>query len=505
MRKIVMIGSRLGPYQLLEKPGHGGMGDVYKARHLKLGRIVALKVLASHLLTRLIALLRFEREMLAVGSLHHPSIVQAQDAGEADGVHYLSIEYVDGQDLGKILTTTGPMSVIEACESIRQASLGLAAAHRQGLVHRDIKPSNLFVTKQTQQIKILDLRLALLSQEASTGNHTSTGQCFGTPDYMAPEQWEDAHTCDARADLYALGCTLFALPVGRPLYGDDTCRTVPRKMKGHVSDPIPDLLERRPDVPQELDLIYRKLMAMKPEDRFDSADQLAEALTAFCNEAGVTARLPQPMTETSSATSLAIASRVRWLGPLLMVSALSAGRAANFENVFGGSADDGITGNAENNLMMGNGGSDTLAGGDGSDELDGGDGDDLLKGGNQDNVLIGGIGDDYLKGEAGNDSLNGGDGFNTLVGGVGNDLYTFQAATVNQVDTVNELVDEGTDTLDFSTLTTVVTVNLTSDTALAVMNHRIVRRRESDSRQKSKTRRAVRPMIKSRGMRRIIC
>lgn len=188
-----------------------------------------------------------------------------------------------------------------------------------------------------------------------------------------------------------------------------------------------------------------------------------------------------------------------------MVSALSAGRAANFENVFGGSADDGITGNAENNLMMGNGGSDTLAGGDGSDELDGGDGDDLLKGGNQDNVLIGGIGDDYLKGEAGNDSLNGGDGFNTLVGGVGNDLYTFQAATVNQVDTVNELVDEGTDTLDFSTLTTVVTVNLTSDTALAVMNHRIVRRRESDSRQKSKTRRAVRPMIKSRGMRRIIC
>jgi len=151
-----------------------------------------------------------------------------------------------------------------------------------------------------------------------------------------------------------------------------------------------------------------------------------------------------------------------------------AGEALNFENVNGGSADDVITGNAANNVIYGNGGNDTLKGGDGNDQLDGGLGNDLLIGGNQDDFLIGGAGDDYLKGEAGNDFLAGGAGFNTMVGGAGNDAYIFAAATVNQVDTVVELVGEGTDLLNFSALTTPVTADLTSDTALATMDHRIV-------------------------------
>ena len=150
------------------------------------------------------------------------------------------------------------------------------------------------------------------------------------------------------------------------------------------------------------------------------------------------------------------------------------GQAANFENVFGGSGNDTITGNAANNYLVGNAGNDTLNGGDGNDQLDGGQGNDLLKGGNQDDVLIGGIGDDYLKGEGGNDFLDGGDGFNTLAGGIGDDMYLFAAATVNQIDTVIELINEGTDTLNFSALTTSVNVNLTSDTSTATMNHRIV-------------------------------
>lgn len=157
-----------------------------------------------------------------------------------------------------------------------------------------------------------------------------------------------------------------------------------------------------------------------------------------------------------------------------LVKTGSAGQALFIENVLGGSGNDYVTGNAGHNYLAGNGGNDTLIGAEGNDELVGGQGNDLLKGGDQDDVLTGGIGDDYLKGEAGNDFLNGGDGFNTLAGGIGDDNYLFQTATVNQIDTVLELTGEGTDTLNFSTLTTAVVADLTSDTAMATMLHRIV-------------------------------
>lgn len=285
---VVDVGSQLGPYQLVAKLGEGGMGAVFKARHTKLGKLVALKILPPHVMSRGDALARFEREMLAVGSLQHPNIVQAHDAGDVGGVHYLSMEFVEGQDLQKVVQDKGPMSVVNASKAIRQAAQGLAAAHKLGLVHRDIKPSNLFVTKQTGQIKILDMGLALLSQEQVPAALTSTGQCFGTPDYMAPEQWSDAHTCDGRADLYSLGCTLFYLLVGHPPYPTETHRSAANKMKGHVMDPAPDLRAARPDVPEELDAIYRRLMAKLPEDRFESASELADALAPFSTRQGAT-------------------------------------------------------------------------------------------------------------------------------------------------------------------------------------------------------------------------
>lgn len=283
---VVDVGSQLGPYKLVDKLGEGGMGAVYKARHVKLGKFVAMKILPQHVMSRADALARFEREMLAVGSLHHPNIVQAHDAGEFGGVHYLSMEYVEGQDLQELVKAKGPLSVVNACKAIRQAAQGLAAAHKLGLVHRDIKPSNLFVTKQTGQIKILDMGLALLSHEEVPAALTSTGQCFGTPDYMAPEQWNDAHSCDARADLYSLGCTLFFLLVGHPPYHSETHRTAANKMKGHVIDPIPDLRAARPDVPPGLVAIYERLMAKTPEERFASADELAIALAPFASSKG---------------------------------------------------------------------------------------------------------------------------------------------------------------------------------------------------------------------------
>ena len=298
---VVDVGSQLGPYQLVAKLGEGGMGAVYKARHVKLGKFVAMKILPQHVMSRPDALARFEREMLAVGTLSHPNVVQAHDAGEFNGVHYLSMEYVEGQDLQELVKTKGPVSVVNACKAIRQAAQGLAAAHKMGLVHRDIKPSNLFVTKQTGQIKILDMGLALLSQEEVPAALTSTGQCFGTPDYMAPEQWNDAHTCDGRADLYSLGCTLFFLLVGHPPYHSGTHRSAANKMKGHVIDPIPDLRSARQDIPDGVDAIYRKLLAKEPKDRFVSAAALAEALAPFTKPA-LAAPREESRTTNSSAT-----------------------------------------------------------------------------------------------------------------------------------------------------------------------------------------------------------
>jgi parallel beta-helix repeat protein/predicted outer membrane repeat protein len=157
-----------------------------------------------------------------------------------------------------------------------------------------------------------------------------------------------------------------------------------------------------------------------------------------------------------------------------IVQVASAGQSADFENVFGGSVDDFITGNAANNLLIGNAGNDTLNGGDGNDQLEGREGNDLLQGGNQDDVLIGGIGDDYLNGDAGNDLLDGDDGFNVLAGGQDDDRYLFFTATVNQIDTVLEQSEGGIDTLDFAAIATTVTVDLTSDSLTATMDHRIV-------------------------------
>ena len=199
-------------------------------------------------------------------------------------------------------------------------------------------------------------------------------------------------------------------------------------------------------------------------NQLDTVVELAGEGTDLLNFASVTSAINANLT---SDTALATMSH-------RLVQAGAAGQAANFENVNGGSANDFITGNALANVIYGNGGNDTLNGGDGSDQLDGGMGNDLLIGGNQDDILIGGIGDDYLRGLAGADVLMGGDGFNTLVGGLGDDTYSFAAALTNQMDTVVELSGEGTDLLDFSSLTTAVTADLTSDTALATMDHRIV-------------------------------
>ncbi|MFO0870352.1 MAG: serine/threonine-protein kinase [Pirellulales bacterium] len=272
------VGSRLDTYELVEKLGEGGMGSVWKARHIKLDKYVALKVLPVHLTQDPEAVRRFEREMRAVGKLDDPHVVRAMDAGEVGALHYLVMEYVEGVDLSKHVKVRGPRSVADACVMVRHAALGLAAAHAQGLIHRDVKPSNLLLSKQGQ-VKVLDLGLArLLAEGPEARQLTQSGQVLGTPDFMAPEQWDDTHAVDHRADLYALGCTLCFLLTGRAPFGDDRHSTMGQKMKGHVLEAPPRLRDLRPEVPEELDELYAQLMVKEPAQRLASATEVASRL-----------------------------------------------------------------------------------------------------------------------------------------------------------------------------------------------------------------------------------
>ena len=205
----------LGEYEILERLGSGGMGEVYKARHRRLNKLVALKLLpvASSSLQERVA--RFVREMQAVGPLDHPNVVEAFDAGEEGGKAYLVMRLVEGVDQDRLDRERGPLPVAEACDLARQAAQGLDYLHRRGLIHRDVKPSNLMRTPEGM-VKVLDLGLARLPVEDGSGeNLTGSGQPVGTPDYLSPEQAAGA-TVDARSDLYGLGCTLFYLLTCRP-------------------------------------------------------------------------------------------------------------------------------------------------------------------------------------------------------------------------------------------------------------------------------------------------
>jgi WD40 repeat protein len=270
---------QLREYRLLGKLGEGGMGAVYRAVHTRLDRVVALKVLAPHRTADPAAVARFRREMKAVGQLGHPHIVQATDAGEVDGTHFLVMEYVAGPDLARLLRAVGRLSVADACEAVRQAAVGLHHAHERGLVHRDVKPSNLLLTRDGQ-VKVLDLGLALLPKGGAEGS-TSEEVVLGTLDYLAPEQAEAAHAVDRRADVYGLGCTLYHLLTGCVPYPDPPYRTPLQKVEAHARAPVPAVRSARPDVPGRLAALVERMLAKNPAVRPASAAAVAEALRPF--------------------------------------------------------------------------------------------------------------------------------------------------------------------------------------------------------------------------------
>lgn len=286
-----------GTYALLERIGEGGMGQVFRAKHLVLKSIRAVKLIRPECTASRMAVDRFTREMEAVARLNHPNIVQAYDAGETDGTHFLVMEYIEGEDLSKMIRREGAFSIADAANYVRQAASGLQHAFEQGLIHRDIKPSNLLLSN-SGTIKILDLGLARLRDEEPADQLTPTGMVMGTPDYVAPEQTIDSKHVDIRADIYALGCTLYHLLAGKvPFPGGDTINKLIRHRQKKAK-PITGL---RNDVPQEMVEILNRMLAKHPKNRPATPQEVVDALEPFCREPSSNApRAPKPVVVGSS-------------------------------------------------------------------------------------------------------------------------------------------------------------------------------------------------------------
>ncbi|MCC7473930.1 MAG: protein kinase [Pirellulales bacterium] len=309
--KSDVVPARVGNYELEERLGSGGMGDVFRARHTQFNRVRAVKVIKQHFVEtgHVEVIRRFYQEIKAVGALEHPNIVVAIDSSTpSDDVHYLVMEYIRGVAADALVTQHGPLAIADACEIARQAARGLAYIHENGMVHRDIKPSNLMLTLAREErvagaagsagplagaggmggtkpqvaaavevgvVKILDLGLALLVGEDQQRLTVFDNRAMGTAMYMSPEQWKSS-SVDIRADIYSLGCTLYHMLSGRPPFWESDLKPE----KAHERESLPPIV-REPPVPRELWNIMRRMTAKNPADRYASPADVAAALEPF--------------------------------------------------------------------------------------------------------------------------------------------------------------------------------------------------------------------------------
>lgn len=266
----------LGGYTILDKIGAGGMGQVFKAEHRRMKRLVAIKTLPASTMKDAAAVARFQREVEAAAKLRHTNIVAADDADEANGVHFLVMEYIDGKDLSATVKKNGPFPVAKAVNYILQAARGLEFAHKKGVVHRDIKPANLLLDSEGT-VKILDMGLARIDQGdgEAQAELTGTGAVMGTVDYMSPEQAMNTKSADARADIYSLGCSLHYLIAGKATYSGNTAI---EKLLAHRDQPIPNLREVSSDVSAELEAVFEKMVAKNVEDRYQTMTEVVADL-----------------------------------------------------------------------------------------------------------------------------------------------------------------------------------------------------------------------------------
>lgn len=294
----------IGPYLILDRLGEGGVSEVFKAWDTAKGRIVALKVLHQHLTGSSAAVREMQRELQAVTRLSHPNIIRTYDANRVGDVCYFAMEFVEGLDFERYVRRFGALPFEEACEYVRQVAQGLQHAHQLGLVHRDIKPANLFLAVPDGSwngessfdrriaepvVKILDWGLARMQLDSPLRLRPSRvginadldlekGKLVGTADYIAPEQAHDPCLVDIRADIYSLGCTLYFLLAGRPPFSGGS---LIQKLLQHQDADRPNLRELRPDVPEEIAVVVRRMMACCPEERFAIPLLAAGALRPF--------------------------------------------------------------------------------------------------------------------------------------------------------------------------------------------------------------------------------
>src|SRR4051812_27518510 len=250
--------------------GRGGMGVVYQAQHVHLGRTVALKLLAPELSRSEDFRARFLRESRLAAELDHPGIVAVYDAGEGNGVLFIAMRFVRGTDLQAMLSQRGPLAVDETLSILNQVATALDAAHASGLVHRDVKPANVMI--EGQRCYLADFGLTKRASSDSV-QLTAAGQFLGTVDYVAPEQIEGRPT-DGRADQYALGCVLFECLTGSRPYPRDSQVAI---IYAQLREPPPRPCELRPDLPAAIDMVVARAMAKKPADRFPTAGEMVVA------------------------------------------------------------------------------------------------------------------------------------------------------------------------------------------------------------------------------------
>lgn len=275
-------GNQLGPYILQERLGGGGMGEVHRAWHQLLRREDAVKTVRPELTANKAAISRFLREAASIAQLRHPNVVQVYTADVTVSGYYIAMEYIPGTNLRKLVTERGPLPVAMACDYIRQATEGIEHAYQRGLVHRDLKPENLLVTEDGQTLKVADFGLARAILPETSGEVTSAGAMLGTPDYMAPEQADDARSADTRSDLYALGCTFYFLLTGTPPYPGGSLR---EKLDRHANALLPDVTHHRKDVPTAIIAIIHRCMAKRPDERYQTPRELLAALRNVPGEA----------------------------------------------------------------------------------------------------------------------------------------------------------------------------------------------------------------------------
>jgi predicted Ser/Thr protein kinase len=338
------IGSDFAGYRIDSLLGRGGMGALYLATHLRLGRRAALKVLVPELAADPDFRGRFIDESRVAASLDHPNVIPIYDADEVDGILFLAMRYVNGSDLKTLLDRRGRLSAAEAAAILAQAASALDAAHRAGLVHRDVKPANFLIEQPNQHVYLTDFGIA---KRVGTAGLTKTGSFLGTVDYCAPEQIEGKQV-DARTDVYALGCVLYQCLTGRTPFPREAEVAV---IHAHLIEPPPAVSPARPDVPETLDAVVATAMAKDPDARFDTCTALANAvLAALAGEATRPAAAPTvaadipplraklatpptahvPPPPTAPPTEVAPAwPRRRWLIPALVAAVLvAAGIAA---------------------------------------------------------------------------------------------------------------------------------------------------------------------------------